>query len=76
MAIRYDEISTPTLLVDPIGRLIYLTNNVFIPLKLKAIIKEVQWLESRAKSTKQGVYESRSRMVISGIHYKYGTLAW
>jgi hypothetical protein len=67
MAVRHDEIFAPTLLIDPIGELIYLTNNIFTPLELKTLTKEAQWLESHAKSTKRGVHKSGSRMVTFGI---------
>jgi hypothetical protein len=76
MAVCYGEIYALASLVDPIGELIYLINDVFIPLELKTITKEVQWLESHAKSTKRSVHKSESRMVTFGIRYKYGTLVW
>ena len=75
MVVHHNEIFAPALLVDPTSELVYLTNNVFIPLELKTINKEAKWLKCNTKSTKRGIHKSRSRMVTFGICYKYGTLA-
>jgi hypothetical protein len=74
MVLYHIQISASALLVDPISKLIFLTQNIFIVDEIQAMTTEVKWLDTLTKPTKRSVHKGGSRMVTFGIRYKYGKL--
>lgn len=57
MIVHHNVICAPTSLVNPIGELVYLNNDVFISFELQIITKETQWLKSYGETTKRSIHE-------------------
>jgi hypothetical protein len=76
MVTKHNQISAPASLVNPMGELIFLTKNIFTKDEILAMTTEAEWLDAFAKPTKRGVHKRGSIIVIFGIRYKYGKLAW
>ena len=76
MSIDCKQICAFALVVDPLGQLLFLTNDVFNLRELDEMTRRTSFLEANGKSTKCGVYKGGSKMVTFGIRYKYGKLAW
>ena len=76
MSIDCKQICASALVVDPSGQLLFLTNDIFNPRELDEMTRRASFLEANGKSTKRGVHKGGSKMVMFGIRYKYGKLAW
>ena len=76
MFIGFKEICVPASMVDPSEELLFLTNDVFNHGELDEMTRYVSFLETNGKPTKHGVHKGGSKILMFGIKYKYGKLAW
>ena len=54
MSIDCKQICAPPSVVDPLGQLLFLTNDVFNPRELDEMTRHASFLEANGKSTKRG----------------------